>query len=119
MSKTMIVRPRLSEKAYANSQALHSYVFVVPTDANKQTVADAVAMQFGVTVTSVNITNVKGKVKRTTRKNGRSVHGARSDIKKAFVTIKQGENIPIFAAEEAAEVKEAKDKAKAAKKEKK
>lgn len=119
MDRTMIIRPRLSEKAYASSQALRSYVFMVPADANKQTIGKAVVAQFGVTVMSVNLTNVKGKVKRTTRKSGRSVKGARSDVKKAFVTIKEGESIPIFAAEEAAEAKAAKEKAKADKKEKK
>jgi large subunit ribosomal protein L23 len=116
MSKTLAIRPRLSEKAYATSQALRSYAFIVPAGANKQTVAQAVAEQFGVTVLKVNILNTKGKVKRTVRKSGRSVHGQRSDMKKAYVTIKEGENIPIFAAEEEAAAKEA---TKAAKKEKK
>ncbi len=107
MSKTLAITPRISEKAYATSQTLRSYVFVVPAKASKQTIAQAVQEQFGVDVLMVNITNLKGKVKRTVRKNGRAVSGTRADIKKAYVTIKEGQNIPIFASEEEAEVKEA------------
>ena len=117
MSKTLAITPRLSEKAYATSQALRTYVFVVPAEANKQTVAAAIKEQFGVDALTVNITNLKGKVKRTVRKNGRAVSGKRADIKKAYVTIKEGQNIPIFASEEEAEVKET--KAEKPKKEKK
>lgn len=108
MSKLMTLRPRLSEKAYAMSQTLHTYSFTVPGDANKLTVAKAVAEQFGVEVRSVNITNVKGKAKRSVRKNGRSVMGSRSNSKKAYVTIPAEQNIPIFAAEEQADAKDAK-----------
>jgi large subunit ribosomal protein L23 len=95
----------MSEKAYRDSQLLRTYVFVVPGNANKQAVAQAVTEQFKVTVTNVNIANSKGKIKRTVRKNGRATSGARADKKKAFVTIAEGQNIPIFAAEEAADEK--------------
>ena len=115
----LVLRPRLSEKAYATSMALSTYVFVVPENATKQSVAAAVAEQFGVTVTTVNITNVKGKPKRSVRKSGRATAGSRSDFKKAYVTIPKDQNIPIFAADEADDAKEAKAKEKAAKKEKK
>ena len=108
MDKTMVLKPRLSEKTYAQSQALNAYVFVVPAGANRTTVASAVESQFGVTVEAVNILNVKGKAKRTMRKNGRPIAGSESNIKKAYVTLKQGDNIPIFASEEEAEVKDAK-----------
>lgn len=118
MDKLMPLKPRVSEKAYGQSQVGNVYSFVVPGDANKQTVASAVTAQFGVTVESVNITNVKGKPKRAYRK-GRYVSGERSDFKKAFVTVKAGENIPIFAAEEEAEKKAEKAAIKAAKKESK
>ncbi len=108
MTKLMTLRPRLSEKAYGVSQKLNTYAFTVPSDANKQTVEAAVSQQFGVSVISVNIMNVKGKPKRSVRKNGRAVNGSRSDIKKAYVTLSANQNIPIFAAEEEAEAKEAK-----------
>lgn len=112
MSKTMILRPRVSEKAYGMSQTSNTYVFEVPRDANKLTVALAVAAQFKVTVEDVNITNLKGKAKRTVRKGGRQIAGRDVDVKKAYVTLKQGDSIAIFVSEE-----EQKDKS--AKKEKK
>lgn len=100
MSKTMTLRPRVSEKAYGMSQLRNTYVFVVPGDANKLTVAQAVAAQFNVTVEDVNILNVKGKAKRTVRKGGRAITGRDSDKKKAYVTLKQGDSIAIFASED-------------------
>jgi len=106
MSNLTILKPRLSEKAYGQSQSGGVYVFEVPGDANKQTVAEAVATQFSVGVTNVNIMNVKGKDKRTyMNRRGKFVQGSRSDIKKAYVTLVKGESIPIFAAEEEAEAK--------------
>lgn len=106
MGNLTVLKPRLSEKAYGLSQSHNTYVFEVPHDANKQTVAEAVAVQFSVGVTSVNIMNVKGKEKRTyMNKRGKFVKGSRNDIKKAYVTLVKGETIPIFAAEEEAEAK--------------
>jgi large subunit ribosomal protein L23 len=106
MSSLIVLKPRLSEKAYGLSQTANTYVFEVPGDANKHTVAEAVAAQFAVGVVHVNMMNVKGKEKRTyMNKRGKYVQGSRSDIKKAYVTLVKGESIPIFAADEEAEVK--------------
>jgi large subunit ribosomal protein L23 len=96
----MILKPRVSEKAYGMSQTSTVYVFQVPSDANKHTVADAVAAQFDVTVLNVNILNLKGKTKRTVRRGGRQTYGTRTDLKKAYVTLKEGDHIAIFANEE-------------------
>lgn len=96
MDKEMILKPRLSEKTYGLSMAGNTYTFQVPGDATKHTVARAVAAQFNVTVEDVNIINVKGKAKRTVRKGGRPTAGKRSDIKKAYVTLKEGDKLPIF-----------------------
>ena len=82
MSKTLLLKPRVSEKAYGLSLTRNTYVFVVPNDANRTEVADAVAAQFDVTVTDVNIVNVKGKVKRTVRKGGRQSTGKDSDSRR-------------------------------------
>jgi large subunit ribosomal protein L23 len=116
MSKQMILRPRVSEKAYGLSTARNTYVFIVPDNANKMTVSEAVNAQFNVTVEEVNVMNVKGKVKRSVRKGGRPTSGKRSDFKKAYVTLKSGDSIPIFAAEEEAAAKEEKAAKKAVKK---
>ena len=100
MSKTMILKPRMSEKAYALSQLHNTYVFEVPADANKVTVAEAVTAQFDVTVVKVNIANTDGKVKRSYRKNGRGSTGRDQDVNKAYVTLKSGDSLPFFASED-------------------
>lgn len=102
MSKTIILKPRVSEKSYALSQMHNTYVFDVPTDSNRVTIAAAVTAQYDVTVTDVNILNIKGKAMRTVRKGGKAVQGRRSDVKKAYVTLKAGDSLPIFAAVEEA-----------------
>lgn len=96
MSKTTLLRPRLSEKTYVMGTTRNVYAFDVPTDANKQTVAAAVAAQFEVEVADVRLLNVKGKAKRSVRKGGRPVMGQRSDIKKAYVTLAEGSHLPFF-----------------------
>lgn len=96
----MTLRPRVSEKAYGLSQVRNTYVFDVPMDANRVTVAQAVAAQFKVTVEDVNISVLKGKAKRTVRKGGRASTGRDVTIKKAYVTLKAGDSIAIFAVED-------------------
>lgn len=101
----MALKPRMSEKAYATSQALNTYVFVVPYEANKVTVAQAVETQFDVTVEEVNILILKGKKKRSYRRGGRPSVGETSNVKKAYVRVKAGDQIPVFAAMEEEEAK--------------
>ncbi len=111
--KSLHLLPKVSEKAYGLSQK-GTYVFAVPTSANKQVVASAVTAQFGVEVVSVNMANQKGKVKRTVKRGGRPTMGQRAASKKAYVTLAAGQNIAIFAAEDEADKKKA-TKAKTAK----
>lgn len=103
--------PRLSEKAYGLSQTSNVYVFVVPDSATKLTVKSAVESQYKVGVVSVNMIITKGKVVRSYRKRTRGMEGHRSDMKKAYVTLKAGDHIPIFASED--EPKETKKSKKA------
>jgi ribosomal protein L23 len=100
MSLSMPLKPRVSEKAYGLSQLRNTYVFEVPGQSNKSTVADAVTSQFKVTVMDVNITNLTGKKTRRVRRGGRSTSGVRPGVKKAYVTLKAGDSIAIFANEE-------------------
>lgn len=107
MSKSLLLKPRMSEKTYGLSKVQNTYVFDVSKDANKQQVAAAVAEQFGVKVIDVNIIIAKGKVKQTYRKRSRPVTGKRSDVKKAYVRLAEGDKIPVFdAIDEAAEKQE-------------
>ena len=101
MSKSLEIHPRVSEKAYALSQT-GMYVFVVPMSTNKVEVAKAVTMQFNVTVETVNITVQKGKPVRFYR-GGKFDSGTRSDLKKAYVRLQEGDSIPVFAANDEAE----------------
>ena len=97
MDKTMFLKPRMSEKAFGHSQALNTYVFIVPTDSTKHTVARAVAAQYEVEVVSVNILNMKGKAKRTVARGGRtSIKGKQNDFRKAYVTLAEGNTLPVF-----------------------
>jgi large subunit ribosomal protein L23 len=108
--KDLILKPRLSEQTYALAQG-RVYVFNVPADANKHSVARAVAAQFDVKVESVNISVVKGKAKRTYSimgsRRGLS-DGVRTDVKKAYVKLVKGASLPIFAAIEEDQEKEQK-----------
>jgi large subunit ribosomal protein L23 len=112
--KTLVIKPRLSEKAYAQSLAGNTYVVDVPTNANRVLIVQAMAAQFGVTVTKINIVVQNGKRKRTVRKGGRPTMGVRSDVKKAYITLKEGDKLPFFAELE----EDAKDAKKADKKDK-
>lgn len=107
MTKQMTLLPRLSEKAVATANT-GTYVFVVPNDANKLTVAQAVEAQYEVSVTTVNIVVQKGKAKRTITNKGRRIFkGNNKDIKKAYVTLAEGQKLPIFDAIEEEEAKQA------------
>ena len=84
-----ILSPIITEKATRLSE-LNKVVFRVADDASKDEIAAAVEELFKVKVTKVNTLNVKGKTKRF-----RGVMGRRSDIKKAIVTLADGQSIDI------------------------
>lgn len=119
MSKATVLRPRMSEKTYGLSQVNNVFVFDVPMTVNKVQVKEAVEAQFEVTVENVRTVVVKGKRKVSVRKRTRGVMGKRADYKKAYVSLKEGDSIPVFAAIEEADAKEKKAEEKAAKKAKK
>ena len=83
---------RLTEKSNKLSAEYSQYTFEVATDATKYTVRDAVEQTLKVTVTRVNIQNIRGKNKRS--RQGRPGRG--SDYKKAIVTLKQGDKIELL-----------------------
>lgn len=96
--KSIAVKPRLSEKTFSLSEQRNTYVFEIPAGANKHTVAHAITEQFKVGVVSVRVAAAPAKNKRVYRKKGRSVQQSnRSGFRKAFVTLKDGDKLPIFA----------------------
>jgi large subunit ribosomal protein L23 len=87
MSHTQILRkPLLTEKSNLMKAAQNIVCFEVDRTANKQQIKDAVEKMFGVKVDAVKTVIVHGKKRRY----GRSV-GFKSDWKKAFVKLKEGE----------------------------
>jgi large subunit ribosomal protein L23 len=95
------LKPRVSEKAYAQSEQGNVYTFDVAGGANKFDIAKAVKKQYDVEPVKVRVVSVPGKsVKRYAERGRKSYHGQRSDLRKAYVTLKEGDKLPIFAAVE-------------------
>jgi large subunit ribosomal protein L23 len=84
-----ILAPVITEKSTRLSE-MNKVVFRVAADATKDEIAAAVEALFKVNVTKVNTLNVKGKTKRF-----RGTLGRRSDVKKAVVTLAEGQSIDI------------------------
>ena len=84
-----ILSPVITEKATLLSEQ-NKVVFRVAKDATKDEIAAAVEALFKVNVTKVNTLVVKGKTKRFRGRPGR-----RSDVKKAVVTLAEGQSIDV------------------------
>lgn len=84
----IILAPVISEKATRVAEKRNQAVFKVLRNAQKPEIKEAVEKLFKVKVTGVATLNVKGKTKRF----GQSV-GKRSDWKKAYVTLAEGQEI--------------------------
>lgn len=85
----VIVSPVITEKS-TNASEHNQVVFNVAPTATKPEIKTAVEKLFGVKVDKVNTLVRKGKVKRF-----RGIKGRQSDIKKAVVTLKDGETIDV------------------------
>ncbi|MDO5703497.1 MAG: 50S ribosomal protein L23 [Paracoccus sp. (in: a-proteobacteria)] len=85
----VIVKPVITEKATMTSEA-NGVVFQVAKDASKPQIKEAVEALFNVKVKAVNTTITKGKTKRF-----RGIKGVRSDVKKAYVTLEEGNTIDV------------------------
>jgi large subunit ribosomal protein L23 len=85
----VIRKPIVTEKSTMASEN-GAVVFEVAIDANKPMIKDAVEALFGVKVKAVNTTITKGKVKRF-----KGITGRRKDVKKAYVTLEEGNTIDV------------------------
>jgi large subunit ribosomal protein L23 len=85
----VIVSPVITEKA-TNLSEQNKVVFKVKSDATKPQIKAAVEKLFDVKVKSVNTLVTKGKVKMF-----RGTRGQRSDVKKAVVTLDEGQTIDV------------------------
>lgn len=84
----VLLAPQISEKATFVAEKNEQVVFRVAGDASKPEIKAAVEMLFKVEVKSVQVANVKGKVKRFKGSVGR-----RKGWKKAYVCLKAGQEI--------------------------
>ena len=84
----ILLKPVISEKSTVVADKHGQVVFQVRVDANKDEIRQAVEKSFDVKVKSVQVTNVRGKVKSFGRHPG-----ARSNWKKAYVCLQEGHDI--------------------------
>ena len=89
----VILAPVVSEKSNLLAEKRNQMTFKVLSDSTKSEIKAAVELLFGVQVASVTTTTTKGKVKRF----GRTV-GRRSDVKKAYVSLVEGQELDLEAA---------------------
>ena len=85
----VIRKPIITEKATMASEN-NAVVFEVAIDANKPQIKEAIESLFGVKVKAVNTSITKGKSKRF-----RGQLGRRKDVKKAYVTLEEGNTIDV------------------------
>ena len=85
----VIRKPVITEKSTMASEH-GAVVFEVAIDAAKPEIKAAVEGLFGVKVKAVNTTITKGKTKRF-----RGIKGKRKDVKKAYVTLEEGNTIDV------------------------
>jgi large subunit ribosomal protein L23 len=85
----VIIAPVITEKA-TNASELNQVVFKVRKQATKPEIKEAVERLFDVKVEAVNTSIRKGK-----RKVFKGKRGVQSDVKKAVVTLKEGDRIDV------------------------
>jgi large subunit ribosomal protein L23 len=104
MNTTILIKPLVTEKSMS-TVGDGRYTFAVAKTASKTDIKNILGKQFGVTITSVATSLVKGKTKRV---GARRQEITVSSWKKAVVTVKKGEKISLF--EPAADDKKEKKK---------
>ena len=89
--RSVVRKPLLTEKVAALQDAHNQYAFVVDESANKIEIKESVEKLFKVEVTAVKTATVAGKLKRVGKQAGK-----RPNWKKAYVTLKEGNNVDFF-----------------------
>jgi len=91
----IILKPIITEKALGGTaKASAEFIFEVAKDANKREIRWAVETAYGVKVTGISTLIAKGK-NRYSRMKGNKV-GKRPDVKKAIVTLAEGQQIQLL-----------------------
>lgn len=84
----ILLRPVISEKSTNAAEANRQVVFEVLENATKAEVREAVEKLFDVSVTAIQVLNVRGKIKRFGKTPGK-----RNNWKKAYVRLAAGDDI--------------------------
>ena len=88
----VILKPIVTEKGVAKKETENTLCFEVAGEANKTQVRQAVEKLFKVKVANVRTMNLEGKLRRRGK-----FAGYRSEWKKAYVKLKEGQKVPEFA----------------------
>ena len=83
-----ILRKPLTTEKSINLQQFNQYTFVVAKNSNRNEIKQAIESIFKVKVTKINTSILRGKAK-----SFKGSHGYRSDLKKAIITLKEGNTI--------------------------
>ncbi len=92
----ILVKPIITEKMTTQAEKLNRYGFVVDKKANKLQIKAAVETAYGVKVDTVSTQQYVGKVKTRNTTRGVAI-GRVNRLKKAIVTLKNGETIDFYA----------------------
>lgn len=88
---SVLIKPIITERSTNARAENNKFTFMVAPKANKIQIKQAVEKAFKVKVTKVNTLLQHGKKRRA-----RAIEGLTSDWKKAVVTLKHGQVIPLF-----------------------
>ena len=88
---SIIKKPHVTEKTSLGSDSTNTVSLVVDREANKIEIKQAVEALFKVKVSDVRTVNVAGKMKRFGKTSAK-----RSNWKKAYVTLQEGQSIDFF-----------------------
>ena len=93
---TIIKKPLITEKATSDSEKNNRFTFVVDRRANKIEIKNAVENMYGVTIRSVRTMNYGGGKSSVKYTNKGIVEQRNARLKKAVVTVADGETIDLF-----------------------
>lgn len=95
MSRSILIKPLISEKAEELSNKRNNYTFVVDKKANKLEIRQAIEDMFKVNVIAVNTAIMPAKAKSRGTRAG-YVKGRVASFKKAVITLAEGDKIDFF-----------------------
>ncbi|MCD8266784.1 MAG: 50S ribosomal protein L23 [Prevotellaceae bacterium] len=90
-----IIKPLVTEKMNSITEKQNKFGFIVRPGANKIEIGKEIEERYNVTVLSVNTMNYAGKTKRRYTKAG-LIKGRTRALKKAIVTLKEGDTIDFY-----------------------